>query len=210
MSKPKGGWEKLKETQKKKKNEADFLKKEWLLYSPTKKMVYFYYCILFSKNNIMCDGYDDWRNIQKFLENHAKKEYHVLAISMYLNRTKLSGRIDSELEKQLTETRDYWKNVLRRIIETILFLSGRGLPFRGSDEHFGSNHNGNYLGILELLSKFDPFLAQHIAVHGNQGKGHTSYLSKTICNEFIALTANKTRAMIIDQLKKSLLFFNKR
>lgn len=50
---------------------------------------------------------------------------------MYLNRTKLSGRIDSELEKQLTETRDYWKNVLRLIIETILFLSGRGLPFRG-------------------------------------------------------------------------------
>ncbi|XP_015363711.1 PREDICTED: zinc finger MYM-type protein 1-like [Diuraphis noxia] len=123
---------------------------------------------------------------------------------MYLNRTKLSGRIDSKLEKQLTETRDYWKNVLRRIIETILFLSGRGLPFRGSDEHFGSNHNGNYLGILELLSKFDPFLAQHIAVHGNQGKGHTSYyLSKTICNEFIALIANKTRTMNIDQLKKA-------
>ncbi|KAL4153153.1 hypothetical protein QTP88_000986 [Uroleucon formosanum] len=182
---------------------GDCCNREWLLYSPTKKMVYCYYCILFSKNNIMCDGYDDWRNVQKFLENHAKKGYHVLAISMYLNRTKLSGRIDSELEKQLTETRDYWKNVLRRIIETILFLSGRGLPFRGSDEHFGSNHNGNYLEILELLSKFDPFLAQHIAVHGNQGKGHTSYLSKTICNEFIALIANKTRTMIIDQLKKA-------
>ena len=106
----------------------------------------------FLKNN----GYDDWRNLQKFLENHAKKGYHVLAISMYLNRTKLSGRIDSELEKQLTETCDYWKNMLRRIIETILFLSGRGLPFRGSDEHFGSNHNGNYLGILEILSKFSP------------------------------------------------------
>jgi len=27
MSKPKGGWEKLKETQKKKKNKTDFLKK---------------------------------------------------------------------------------------------------------------------------------------------------------------------------------------
>ncbi|KAL5239236.1 hypothetical protein ACI65C_006646 [Semiaphis heraclei] len=30
MSKPKGGWEKLKETQKKKKNEPDFLKKSSL------------------------------------------------------------------------------------------------------------------------------------------------------------------------------------
>jgi len=83
---------------------------------------------------------------------------------VYLNKTKLSGRIDSELEKQLTETRDNWKNVLRRIIETLLFLSGRGLPFRDSDEHLGSNHNRNYLGILELLPKFDPFLAQHIGI----------------------------------------------
>jgi len=57
--------------------------------------------------------------------------------------------------------------------------------------------------MLVLLSKFDPFLAQHIAVHGNQGKGHTFYLSKTICNEFIALIANETRTMIIDQLKKA-------
>lgn len=61
----------------------------------------------------MCNGYDDWRHVQKFLKKHAKKGDHVLVISMYLNRMKLSGRIDSELEKQLTETHDYWKNVFK-------------------------------------------------------------------------------------------------
>ncbi|KAL4090089.1 hypothetical protein QTP88_024990 [Uroleucon formosanum] len=253
MSKPKGGWEKLKETQKKKKNEADFLKKVNPLtsyfipkYTNSENTINKEDNIIntstsdshnvpslsnsfigaSSKNNDVIEYSNDpgdWNLTShnlisyliekgpKFFQNInadfslTKKYYENPKVNRCLNQTAFfyTKPNDSELEKQLTETRDYWKNVLRRIIETILFLSGRGLPFRGSDEHFGSNHNGNYLGILELLSKFDPFLAQHIAVHGNQGKGHTSYLSKTICNEFIALIANKTRTMIIDQLKKA-------
>ncbi len=30
---------------------------------------------------------------------------------------------------------------------------------------------------LELLAEVDPFIATHIASHGNPGKGHVSYLS---------------------------------
>lgn len=36
-------------------------------------MIYCSYCILFSNKNVMCDGYDDWRNVQRTLEIHAKK-----------------------------------------------------------------------------------------------------------------------------------------
>lgn len=68
--------------------------REWLLYSPLKKMVYCFYCLLFSKSDVMCDGYNDWKNTNK---------------------------INIELEKQIIETRDYWKNVLKRLIETIIF-----------------------------------------------------------------------------------------
>jgi hypothetical protein len=45
--------------------------------------------------------------------------------------------------------------------------------------------------ILELLAEFDPFLARHIERFGNQGSGSTSYLSKTICDEFILLMRHK-------------------
>ena len=60
-----------------------------------------------------------------------------------------------------------------------------------NDERFGSDKNGNYLGILELLAKFDPFLAQHIQKYAGGGKGSTSYLSKTICEELIEMMAQK-------------------
>ena len=48
-------------------------------------------------------------------------------------------------------------------------------------------NRGNYLGILELLAKFDPFLAKYIATHGGKGKGPYSYLSKEVCVKFINL-----------------------
>lgn len=66
---------------------------------------------------------------------------------------------------------DYWRAILKRIVAVIKFLGQRGLPFRGDDDTCGSIHNGNYLGILDLLSEFDPMIASHIARYGNKGKG---------------------------------------
>lgn len=71
-----------------------------------------------------------------------------------------------------------------------------------------------FLGVLDLLSEFDPLLASHIAKYANKGRGiitinrylseltiyehkleyslgRASYLSDTICDEFIALIRTK-------------------
>ena len=48
------------------------------------------------------------------------------------------------------------------MVEITKFLAVRGLPFRGQDEIVDSKSNGNYLGVLELISRFDPFLAAHM------------------------------------------------
>lgn len=80
---------------------------------------------------------------------------------------------------------EYWQEVFKRVISVIKFLASRGLPFRGNKEVFGVNNNGNYLGILELISEQDPFIRNHIEMHGNKGSGHPSYLSKTINNKLI-------------------------
>ena len=77
------------------------------------------------------------------------------------------------------------------------------MPFRGTDEIIGSKHNGMFLGILELLAQFDPFLAQHITEHANRGAGHTSYLSKTIYEELIILIAKKILLAIVEEIKSA-------
>ncbi|GFU11699.1 zinc finger MYM-type protein 1 [Trichonephila clavipes] len=43
-------------------------------------------------------------------------------------------------------------------IESLRSTAIRGLAFRGTEEGFGSPYNGNFMGALELLAEFDPFI----------------------------------------------------
>ena len=80
---------------------------------------------------------------------------------------------------------EYWLHVMERISAVVCTVTERGLPFRGDNEQFGSPNNGNYLGLLELVAKLDPFLLAHISSYGNLGSGNLFYVSKTICEEMI-------------------------
>ncbi|KAF7654104.1 hypothetical protein LDENG_00073980 [Lucifuga dentata] len=120
-------------------------------------------------------------------------------------RTKGSA-IDAHLMQQLDVEFKYWRDILKRVVAVIKFLGERGLVFRGDDELFGSTHNGNFLGILELLSQFDPFLAEHIKKFGGKGRGTVSYLSSTICEELIELMGQKTRQTIADEIQDAKYF----
>ena len=79
----------------------------------------------------------------------------------------------------------------------------RNLAFRGSNEKFGTESNGNFIGLLELIAQFDPFLAEHIKNYGDSGSRKTNYLSKTTCEELIVLIARKVLQSISDDVLKS-------
>ena len=82
----------------------------------------------------------------------------------------------------------------------VKFLATRGLAFRGENEKkIGSHLNGSYLGVLELLSKFDPFIAEHIEKYGNRGKGNP-YLSANVCEELVALMGEKVLLEIVNEV----------
>lgn len=102
-----------------------------------------------------------------------------------MQRLSDTGRIDSALVKQTFDVRQYWRDVLRCVVDCDQVLGERGLACRGNDELPGSPHNGNYLGILELISQFDPFLAEHIKTCGQKGRGSILYLSSTTYEELM-------------------------
>ena len=62
------------------------------------------------------------------------------------------------------------------------------------------------MGILEVLARYDAFLAEHIQRFSNEGKGHTSYLSSTTCEELISLMASKVLSIIIEEVKSAKFF----
>ena len=114
---------------------------------------------------------------------------------------------NSNIDKQLINMRklevQYWIEILKRIVAVIIFLAERGYAFRGTDEVIGSKSNGNYLGILELISEFDLVLRIRIDNYTNRDRGNISYLSKTICEKFIEIMAKKVLQHIITETKKS-------
>ena len=69
------------------------------------------------------------------------------------------------------------ENVLHRVVRFVKLLTTRGLAFKGSEKKFSSQTDGKFLGIIELISQYDLFLAEHLVKYGNLGSGKTSYLA---------------------------------
>ncbi|KAG8175346.1 hypothetical protein JTE90_027047 [Oedothorax gibbosus] len=152
------------------------------------------------------DGYSDWRNVSKRLHQHENSEDHRAAVFSFSQRSAAANRIDCSFVEQQEEECRYWEKVLTRVVAVIKFISQRGLSIFGENETIGSAHNGNFLGILELLSTFDPILAGHINKYGNKGKGVTNYLSSTIVSELVAIMSRKVLEVIIQQVHQAKYF----
>ena len=86
-----------------------------------------------------------------------------------------------------------------RVVAVIKFLSERALSFRGHDEKWGSTRNGNFMGLMELIAEFDPFLKQHI-VKCQTEQLVASYLSKTVYEEILDIMATQVRKKIIEDI----------
>lgn len=139
----------------------EVVSREWLIYSPSAGMVYCFACkLLSSQRNAFTSGFSDWRHPER-ISDHEKSANHRHSMLTLLHRTKNVGTVDASLRRQRDAEGKYWKDVFRRIVAVIKFLSEKGLPFRGNDEHLCSSSNGNYLGLLELIAQFDPFLREH-------------------------------------------------
>lgn len=185
-------------------------KREWLIYSKSMNSVICLTCRLFSNSKessrfSSSQGFVDWKH-PELVSSHEKSKDHQKNICKYILRSKISGKIDTELNRQFISEKQYWIDILKRILSVIKFLSSRGLPFRGTIEKFGDSSNGNYLGVLELIAQYDEVLRNHIKLKGNSGSGSVSYLSKTTCEEFIKLLAETVLKNILNEIKKAKYF----
>lgn len=189
----------------KKQKNGETVQREWLFYSESLGRMFCIYCQLFGEKRcgLFTDkGFDDWKH-ENLISNHETTTSHYAAARIFAQRTLQLNHVCAQLTKQINDETNYWKEVLKRIVTVIRFIASRGLPFRGSNNHFGNPNNGNYLGILELLSEYDVLLENHIKRYAKKGKGHASYLSANIANEFIHILADEVRAVFIRDVQKS-------
>ncbi|GAB1602327.1 uncharacterized protein LOC115212883, partial [Argonauta hians] len=183
--------------------------RRWLIYSPSKGTVFCFFCTLmlsqqdcFSKE----EGFNNWKKADEKMKAHETSRAHRDSVLKLNLRCKGSCHVDKNLESQMHKDSLYWTEVLCRVVAVTKFLAERGLAFRGSEENIGSKNNGNFLGIIELIAQFDPFLRDHLKNTGNPGSGRQSYLSPKIYEEFVILMAKSVKAHIVSEVKAAKYF----
>lgn len=185
------------------------VERDWIVYSPSKQSIFCFACRLFGDHNRTENeiygkiGFNDWKNSARSIKLHEHSKNHQDNYLAFRRRVKQLNTIDCSFKRSEETEMEYWRQVLYRIVSVIKFLGSRGLAFRGNDQKIGSKQNGNFLGILELISEYDPLLKRHLSQYGNKGKGRASYLSANTCNEFILLIARKMENKIIAEVQKA-------
>lgn len=72
------------------------------------------------------------------------------------------------------------------MMEITLFVSQNNLAFRGRSDTLNTPHNGNFLGLVQLLGKFNPVMVEHLRSIANR-ETKNYYFIKFIQNELIEL-----------------------
>ncbi|XP_065664386.1 zinc finger MYM-type protein 1-like [Hydra vulgaris] len=144
-----------------------------------------------------------WEGLSKKLKEHETCSAHFKCFEQWMTLRKdiaNQATIDEKQQKLLHKERIFWRAVLERILDITLFLSARNLAFRGSDTAIGSKSNGNFLGVFELLSKYDTVLNK-LMQRIQETKEH--YLSNDTQNELIRLLAREIESKNLSKVKKA-------
>ncbi|XP_065650290.1 zinc finger MYM-type protein 1-like [Hydra vulgaris] len=126
--------------------------------------------------------YSDWKNLEKNLKERKT--------------------LDSDLQRVINGELKKWRDILKVIVDAILFCAKNNLALRGSTEVIGEQNSGIFLNLIELISHYYPLVAERVA-SVKAKKTTTSYFSPRIQNELIELLGQKVRNEILSNARKT-------
>ena len=80
------------------------------------------------------------------------------------------------------------------------YLAERNLAFRGTSDTLFMPHNGNFLGLVELLGKFDLTMSEHLRRVVSK-ETHVHYCRKNVQNEITNFLGNSVQENIFNRAK---------
>ncbi|XP_050142170.1 uncharacterized protein LOC126618119 [Malus sylvestris] len=100
-------------------------------------------------------GFTNWKKGPQNLRVHegGVGSLHNIAVQQARDLMAQKQHIETFVSKQTDEARINYRTLLNASLECTRWLLGQGLPFRGHDESFKSSNRGNYLELMQFLSK---------------------------------------------------------
>ncbi|KAF0769725.1 Uncharacterized protein FWK35_00022169 [Aphis craccivora] len=135
-------------------------------------------------------GCNDWKNVHNIVKEHETSKIHFNSLKKWIElsaRLNSNQTIDAAHQRVLNNETRHWQNVLESLMAIIEFLGKQCLPFRGTNDVLYENNNGNFLGLVQLLAKFDSVLSEHVRRIQNK-EIHNHYLDTKkvdICEHFL-------------------------
>lgn len=181
------------------------VRRQWLVYSVSKDALFCFPCLLFKKKNhkrkspFCDDGFTDWQHLNPRISEHELSDFHrkcYVDWKEFEKRLKDGKTIDNNLQEVIQNEKRKWRNILKTISNVILFCAKNNLPLRGSSDKVGDDNCGIFLGLIELISQYDPLLAEHV----NNVKH--SYSNDKVLSYFSPLNQNELVIIMGQQVKK--------
>ncbi|XP_078146200.1 zinc finger MYM-type protein 1-like [Centroberyx gerrardi] len=138
------------------------------------------------------------------MSNNIPRRDFMLQLAQEL-RAEWMSRIELQLDEQ--QRRDVIahnekvrrnRDILKRLINCVVFLGKQELPFRGHDEGAGSANKGNYLELLDLVAEYDSNLRTHLAT-----STVFSGTSSKIQNDLISAVASVITESMKEEVRKA-------
>ncbi|XP_026437501.1 zinc finger MYM-type protein 1-like [Papaver somniferum] len=163
-----------------------------------------------SVRDILLDtkGSKDWKNISAKLSGHKTYSRHIINLNKWVELENILQKkvtIDKEMQEQIKKEKDYWIQVLIRIVSLVKTLVRNNLDFRRDVGKIGEPHNGNFLSFIEMISEFDLAMQEHFR-RIKENDIHHHYLGPQIQNELISLLARHVGEKIVKKIQEAKYF----
>lgn len=192
---------------------------DYLRWSDSKKALYCAPCHFFKDTgpvSALEEGWSlekGWKKLIKKNQSHERFLPHKQAYIKWKDashRSKTDSTVDNLLYCQMMTEKERCHAILKRCCDVIMFLCIRGLPLYGSNSRLGNDSNGNFLGLIEFLSKYDLVIQDHVEkVKQSQQQNRrmqAHYLSPTIVNELLSLIGLQTKRALMIKVKAAMYF----
>ncbi|XP_025832224.1 zinc finger MYM-type protein 1-like isoform X2 [Agrilus planipennis] len=139
------------------------------------------------------------------LKIHENSTFHKKCYLSWIEaelRLKIGKTIDCQEQHLIRKETTRWNNVLSRLMHITLYLAENNMAFRGTSDKLYTPNNGKFLGLVQLLAKFDLVMQEHLRL-AMKGDVSDHYCGKDIQNELIELMGEKVKSEIISRAKKS-------
>ena len=161
----------------------DDTRRKWISYSLSRDSLFCISCLLFTDplsrgglaranqgNAFTFSGFSNWKKQHSVVKNHEMSAAHAnakVAEVLFLQEKSIAScmeqqELDEAERRKLKVTSN--RNIMKRVVDSIILLGKQGLALRGHRESLGSEvlNTGNFLEVLKCLSTYDVTIRDHL------------------------------------------------